>query len=106
MPKPSRLHHADEFGKAGSSSVSGLDAPIIGAGASIMVDGLVERESGATPPPPPLTIRAIVIGLVVMFLIGLTILLVMLFLQPQDPPDWGALPNGRALACTVEESIS
>jgi hypothetical protein len=75
MPKASRQHHGDEFGQAGSgSSTAGLNGPIIGAGAAITVDGIVERESGATPPPPPISIKALVIGFVVMFVIGVVIL--------------------------------
>jgi len=66
-----RLHNADEFGKSGASaSIIGLHAPIIGAASSILVDGITERESGVTPPPPPLSMRAIVVGLIVMFLVG------------------------------------
>lgn len=79
MSKASRMHHSDEFGKGGSSSaLVGFDAPMIGAASSIGVDGLTERESGVTPPPPPFTMKALVIGLVVMFLagvVGLTLLM-------------------------------
>jgi hypothetical protein len=70
MPKASRMHHADEFGRIGSSALSGTDAPMIGAAAAIVVDGLTERESGGTPPPPPVTVSAIAVGLVVLFLAG------------------------------------
>jgi len=66
-----RSHNADEFGKSGvSASVIGLNAPIIGAASSILADGITERESGETPPPPPLSMRTIVVGLIGMFLVG------------------------------------
>lgn len=82
MPKESRMHHADEFGKSGSSSISGLDAPMIGASTSILVDGLVERESGATPSPWSVSVKGIVIALIVMFVFGLAVLALALKLNP------------------------
>lgn len=84
MARPSRTHHADEFGKSGASaSVIGANAPTIGAASMIAVDGIAERESGVTPPPPPISVRAIVIGLVVMFLLGVGGVAAMLTFAPQ-----------------------
>ena len=86
MPEEPRTHHADEFGKVGSSSVRGLDAPMIGAPASILVDGLVERESGVTPSPWSVSVKGIVIALVVMFVLGLAVLAIALQSHPATLP--------------------
>jgi hypothetical protein len=79
MTRGSRGHAGDEFGKAPSSgsAVSGVDGPIIGASSAIMLDALVEEESGKTPPPPPVSVKAVVVVLIVMFLLGLTILAIL-----------------------------
>jgi hypothetical protein len=69
----SRGHGASEFGRSTASSIAGLDPPMIGASASIMIDGMVERESGATPPPPVVSVNAMIVGLIVMFLVGLAL---------------------------------
>ena len=76
MPKASRLHHSDEFGKIASNKLTGVDAPLIGAASMITVDGMVERESGVTPAPPLISVRAVVIGLVVMFILGAVLMAV------------------------------
>ena len=72
MSKASRPHSSDEFGKSGSSSLSGLDAPMIGASSSILIDAIAERESGVTPPPPAISVRAVVVALILLFLVGVT----------------------------------
>ena len=85
MTKQSRVHSSDEFGRAPSSGdpYAGMDPPMIGAPSSIIIDGLVEEESGVTPPPPPISVRAVVITLVVMFVIGVIVLSLGLhFLRP------------------------
>jgi hypothetical protein len=88
MATESKHHSSSEFGKTGSSSISGLDAPMIGAAASIAVDAIVERESGVTPPPPPVSLRALIVGLVVVFLLGVVVLGVVAWLMPRVlPPD-------------------
>jgi hypothetical protein len=69
MAKRSREHTSEEFGKPGSG-IAGLDAPMIGAAASIFTDAEVERESGVTPGPPGITVKALGIALVVMFVTG------------------------------------
>ena len=77
MGEPSADEHG--FGRSdGSKALLGWDAPTIGAAAMITVDGIAERESGKTPPPPPVSLRAIVIALVVMFLLGLGIVFTLL----------------------------
>lgn len=79
MPKASRLHHADEFGEQpGRKGLSGFDPPMIGAASTIFVDGMTERESGQTPPPPPISVATLAIGFVVMAVVGLAILFVVL----------------------------
>jgi len=63
-------NRSDQFGQPGSSSLAGLDAPMIGAAGAIFSDALTERESGVTPSPPPISVRALVIVFVAMFLVG------------------------------------
>jgi len=70
MSRGDREHHSDEFGRVGSSAVSGADAPTLGAPGMIIVDGMVEGESGVTPPPPVITVTMVAVALGVMFLFG------------------------------------
>jgi hypothetical protein len=86
MAKASRTHHSDEFGRPGSSAVSGLNAPTIGAPAMITLAGITERESGVTPPPPPVSVKAMIIGLVIMLVLGLALLVTMIGTQPSNAP--------------------
>jgi hypothetical protein len=80
MTDPSRMHHSDEFGKppsgvlSRSSAWSLLGRRSIGAPSSILLDEIVERESGTTPPPPPFAMKALLIGLAVMLVIGIAVL--------------------------------
>ena len=63
--------------------MAGMDGPMIGAASTIMVDALVERESGATPPPPPISVGKLAIFFAVMFVVGVVGLLLLLhFLGP------------------------
>ncbi|MHB8741397.1 MAG: hypothetical protein ACYC62_09530, partial [Coriobacteriia bacterium] len=41
-------------------SLRGLNPPMIGAPSAIIVEGIVERESGATP-PPAVTLRTVAV---------------------------------------------
>jgi len=86
VPKASRLHHSDEFGKVSDGSIGGLDAPTIGAAGMIITAGITERESGVTPPPPSVSVRAVIIGLVVVLVLGLALLTVMIQRQPAGAP--------------------
>lgn len=82
-----RQHSSDEFGRPTSgTAVRGFDPPMIGAGASITVDGIVERESGVTPPPPPFSMRTAIIGLFVLFALGVVILTVATCMAPSIAP--------------------
>lgn len=74
MRKPSKRHTSNDFGKSPTSggAMSGMDGPMIGASSSIMVDALAESESGATPSPPPVSVKALAIAFIAMFLIGAT----------------------------------
>lgn len=94
MGKPSREHHSGEFGQLPSHGIKGLDAPMIGAPVSITLDGIVERESGVTPSPPTVSVKAIAIALVVMFLLGAAIAVYVLWFAP--PPDYRGLEFGAA----------
>jgi hypothetical protein len=83
MAKRSRQHTSDEFGKQGSG-LAGTDAPMIGAAGAIFSDALTERESGVTPPPPPISVRTFVLIFVVMFVIGVVSLILLQHFFP-DP---------------------
>jgi hypothetical protein len=73
--KDSREHSADEFGRVGSACIRGVEAPTIAAPTLIMIDGIVERESGATPPPPAISVKAIAIVLGIMLVSGVALLI-------------------------------
>ena len=78
----SHKHDGDESGRPRSgSALAGMDAPMIGAAALITIDGIVERESGVTPPPPPISVKALVIALIVMFLLGVALLTMLTLLR-------------------------
>jgi hypothetical protein len=59
-----------------------MDAPMIGAPSLITIDGISERESGVTPPPPPVSVQELVVALVVVFLIGVALLAFLLTAHP------------------------
>jgi hypothetical protein len=85
MGEPSKEHHSDEFGQLTSHGIKGLDPPMIGAPSSITLDGIVERESGVTPPPPPVSAKALAIAFIVMFVIGVVLLFVLTQFAPPPP---------------------
>jgi hypothetical protein len=58
---------------------------MIGAGAAIQLDGLVERESDKTPLPPAVRLKAVAIALIVMFVLGLAALGILSQVMPQEP---------------------
>ncbi len=71
-------HKTDEFGRAGAAASQLAPQPHPYAGPpSVTLDGIVERESGATPTPPPFTVRTAVIALVLMFASGAVLLLLL-----------------------------
>lgn len=57
-----------------SGSLRGLNPPMIGAPSTIIVDGIVERESGTTPPPPGVTLRTVAVVIGIMFVLGMLVL--------------------------------
>lgn len=80
-----RQHSADEFSRTtGSTSITGLDAPTIGAAGMILVDGITEDELGATPPPPPISVRQIAVAVGVLFVIGVLLLSMLMLRRPVD----------------------
>jgi hypothetical protein len=89
VAKASHAHSSDEFGKPASGVMSGSNASSfmgrrsLGAPSAIMVDGMAEHESGITPPPPPFSMRALVIGLTAVFLFGIVVLALMMEFGPQ-----------------------
>ena len=74
MTRGSRGHDSDSFGKPMSGSLRGLNPPMIGAPSTIIVDGIVERESGTTPPPPGVTLRTVAVVIGIMFVLGMLVL--------------------------------
>ena len=74
MRKKPEEHDSSEFGQPASHGIKGLDPPMVGAPASITIDGIVEQESGKTPPPPAVSVKAIAITLAVMLILGVVIL--------------------------------
>lgn len=87
MTKRSRRHSSEEFGKQGSG-LAGLDAPMIGAAGAIFSDALTERESGVTPQRPIISVRALAITFVVMFVLGLGGLWLMTRPHPESAEDY------------------
>ena len=85
MGKRRRKHSSNEFGRQGSG-LAGLDAPMIGAAGAIFSDALTEHESGVTPPPPPISVRTLVITLVVMFVLGAAGVSYFIFAQQASAP--------------------
>lgn len=47
---------------------------MIGAPSAIIVDGIVERESGTTPPPPGVALKTVAVAVGIMFVLGLVVL--------------------------------
>jgi hypothetical protein len=88
VPGASRMHHSDEFGKPATGEISGTsgwsqtDGRSLADPSAITLEGYTERELGITPPPPPLSLKALVIGLVVMFLVGIVLVLVLTHFGP------------------------
>lgn len=66
-----------------SGSLTGLNPPMIGAPSAIIVDGIVERESGSNPPPPSsITLRAVALVIGAMFVLGLLVAVALLRPHP------------------------
>jgi len=61
----SRQHTSEEFGKSGLGSASAVGDRGLGSAAGVVVDGMVERESGQTPGPsaPYKTIVLVLVGM-------------------------------------------
>lgn len=84
MKRGSQEYESDSFGRPMSGSLRGLNPPMIGAPSAIIVDGIVERETGTTPAPPAITLRAVAVVVGIMFVLGL--LVFALFLGPKQLP--------------------
>lgn len=74
--------------------------PEMAAPTMIIIDGIVERESGVTPPPPPISVKAIAITLGIMLLIGFAILA---YLSTQPKPDFDSWPDAST-SCRISAS--
>jgi hypothetical protein len=88
VPGASRMHHSDEFGKPATGAISGTggwsqtDGRSLADPSAITLEGYTERDLGITPPPPPVSVKALVIGLVVMFLAGIAFLVLLAYVGP------------------------
>jgi len=67
-----------------SGSLAGLDGPMIGAPSAIIVDGIVERETGTHPAPPGIRLGTVAVVIGVMLVLGLLVLFG--FFRPQPLP--------------------
>ena len=104
MAKTPRMHSGDEFGKPMSGSLSGMDAPMIGAASMIAVDALADSEPGARPVterPPAITWKMVAVGLGVMFLIGFVIIAVVVHQESSVGPGDLSLAYSAAGTGTV-----
>lgn len=72
--------------------------PEMAAPTMIIIDGIVERESGITPPPPPISVKAIAITLGIMLLIGFGILA---YLSTQPKPDFDSWDDTTVSCRTI-----
>ncbi len=88
MARKSRQHTSDEFGRTGLGPAAAIGDRALGAAAGVIVDGLVEAESGVTPGPGP-SARAIVVGFVGLSLVAVAVVAVFTMLAAPD-----ALPAG------------
>ncbi len=67
-----------------SGSFTGLNPPMIGAPSAIIVDGIVERETGTTPAPSGIRLGAVAVALGAMLVLGLLVSIG--FFRPQPLP--------------------
>ena len=81
MPESRNPHGADEFGKEpaitdivayGEADAAGMLGPSV-----IQLEGVVEDESGVTPPPPAVTPRQMALFFGVVFVAGLVLVWVL-----------------------------
>jgi hypothetical protein len=90
VSKASKTHRSDEFGRptslSGPGSMSPWDRRSLTAPSRIAIDGKTENESGVTPPPPPFSLKALIVALVVMLLVGIVIMIVLLQYGPDFTP--------------------
>jgi hypothetical protein len=85
MKKRRGEHTSAEFGQMPSGGIKGLDAPMIGAPVSLTLDGIVERESGVTPDPPVVSVKAMLIVLGIMLVLGILLVTLVPILSPPPP---------------------
>lgn len=88
MVRKSRQHTSEEFGHTGLGSAAAMGDRALGAAPGVIVDGLVEAESGVTPGPGP-TGRTIVVAFVVLMVVAVAIIAVFTVLSAPT-----ALPVG------------
>jgi len=75
MARKSREHTSDEFGRTGLGPAAAIGDRALGSASAVIVDGLVEAESGVTPGPGPSS-RSLLIGFGALFLIAIAIVTV------------------------------
>jgi hypothetical protein len=100
--RKSRQHGAEEFGKRGLGSAAAIGDRGIGTAAGVVVDGIVERESGRTPDPAAVSTKAVAVVLGAMLLVSLSVVGVLVILGAPEPLPagshhglWASLPSSR-----------
>lgn len=84
MRKRSREHTADEFGRPGLGSAAAIGDRALGAAPGVIVDGLVEAESGVTP-GPGISARTSLVAFGVLALVAVAIITAVTVLSAPDP---------------------
>jgi hypothetical protein len=89
VSKGSRQHHANESGKPASGVTSAgkvrplVDRRFFGDPSKVVLDGVDDSGSGKTPPPPPFSMRALVVGLSIAFVLGVGLLTLLMIYGPR-----------------------
>ena len=88
MGRKSRQHTSDEFGRTGLGAAAAIGDHALGTAPGVIVDGLVETESGVTP-GRGLSSRTVIIGFAGLVLVAVAIIAVFTVASAPD-----ALPAG------------
>ncbi len=103
----SRQHSSDEFGRTGLGPAAAIGDRALGAASGVIVDGLVEAESGKTP-GPGLPSRTIIVGFTGLVLVAVTIVAIFAALSAPDTLPAGLHPGvwlGAASSSPAETDI-
>lgn len=92
MSRRFRQHTSHEFGRPGLGSAGAIGDRGLGAASGVLVDGLVERESGVTP-GPGVSGRAITVGFLMMVAVAVATLVTVTVLSAPRPLPAGSYPS-------------